>query len=161
MPDAREAASPHPRAAPRYIGVSYGEVEYFEVSPIVGYRFSENFGAGLGLLYRYRKDTRSGNGVSSADYGGNVFARYYLFSGLFTQAEYDYTSYEYVADQHTGATDRAAHESFLLGAGYNTALGHGAGVYIVALYDFNYSDADPYRLYNSPLQFRIGVSVGF
>jgi hypothetical protein len=144
-----------------YVGLSYGAVEYVEVAPFGGYRFSENFGAGLGLLYRYRKDTRGSNDYTASDYGGNLFARYYLFQGVFTQAEYDYTKYEYPTDPSSGATGRSSHESFLLGGGYNTAISHGLGFYLAALYDFNYDSGDPYRLYNSPLQLRVGVSVGF
>jgi hypothetical protein len=144
-----------------YVGVSYGDIEYIEVAPLVGYRFTPNFGAGLGLLYRYRRDTRGANDLTATDYGGNLFARYYLFSGLFAQAEYDYTSYEYPTDSHAGTTGRGTYDSFLVGAGYNAGFGGGAGVYLLALYDFNYSSSDPYRLYNSPLQLRIGVSVGF
>jgi len=143
-----------------YLGISYGEFSYLEISPLVGYRFSENFGAGIGLFYRYSKDSLPGNDRSATDYGGNLFARYYVFSGVFTQAEYDYTSYEAV---HTSADegDRSSYESFLLGVGYNTAIGRGAGFYVLALYDFNYSDSNLYRVNDSPLQFRIGVSVGF
>jgi hypothetical protein len=144
-----------------YIGASFGDIEYVEIAPLVGYRFTPEFGMGLGLLYRYRKDTRSYEDLTSTDYGANLFARYYVTSGLFLQGEYDYTSYEYLANIDTGATSRDTYDAFLAGVGFNTAVGRGAGVYVLALYDFNYDESDPYRLYNSALQFRIGVSVGF
>ena len=116
---------------------------------------------GLGLLYRYRKDTRYYEDLTSTDYGGNLFARYYVTSGLFLQGEYDYTSYEYFADLDTGATGRDTYDALLAGVGFNTAVGRGAGLYVLALYDFSYDENDPYRLYDSAVQFRIGVSVGF
>ena len=144
-----------------YVGLAFGSGQYIELSPLVGYRFSPDFGAGVGLLYRYRKDNYYGQDVSLTDYGANAFARYYLGSGVFTQAEYDYTNYEYVPDSISGATDRQAYSAFLAGVGYSTAVGRGAGVYALVLYDFNYSASNVYNPYNSALQYRFGISVGF
>ena len=144
-----------------FIGASFGDIEYVEIAPLVGYRITPQFGMGLGLLYRYRKDTRYYEDFTSTDYGANLFARYYLTSGLFLQGEYDYTDYEYLADLDTGATGRDTYDALLAGVGFNTAVGRGAGLYVLALYDFSYDENDPYRLYDSAVQFRIGVSVGF
>ena len=144
-----------------FVGLSFGSVQYIELSPLVGYRFSPQFGAGVGLLYRNRKDTRYSYDVSATDYGANLFARYYLGSGLFAQAEYDYTNSEYVSNSITGATVHQPYSAFLAGVGFNTAVGRGAGVYALVLYDFNYSGTNVYQPYSSPVQFRVGVSVGF
>lgn len=144
-----------------YIGASFGDVEYIEISPLVGYRFTPAFGMGLGLLYRYRKDMRSYEEQSSTDYGANLFARYYVTSGLFLQGEYDYTSYEPFVYGDAGTIGRSTYDAFLAGVGFNTAVGRGAGIYVLALYDFAYDESDPYRLYDSALQVRVGVSVGF
>lgn len=144
-----------------FIGASFGDIEYVEIAPLVGYRITPQFGMGLGLLYRYRKDTRYYEDFTSTDYGANLFARYYVTSGLFLQGEYDYTDYEYLADLDTGATGRDTYDALLAGVGFNTAVGRGAGLYVLALYDFSYDENDPYRLYDSAVQFRIGVSVGF
>jgi hypothetical protein len=144
-----------------YVGLAFGSVQYIELSPLIGYRFSPQFGAGVGLLYRNRKDTRYSYDVSATDYGANLFARYYLGSGVFAQAEYDYTNYEYVSNSVTGATVHQPYSAFLAGVGFNTAVGRGAGVYALVLYDFNYSGSNVNQPYSSPVQFRVGVSVGF
>jgi hypothetical protein len=144
-----------------FIGLSFGSGQYIELSPLVGYRFSADFGAGAGLLFRYRKDDYYGRDVSLTDYGGNLFGRYYLGSGVFAQAEYDYTNYEYVSDSSTSFTERQPYSAFLAGLGYSTAVGSSAGVYILVLYDFNYSGSNPSNPYNSALQYRVGVSFGF
>jgi len=144
-----------------YVGLAFGSGQYIELSPLVGYRFSPDFGAGVGLLYRYRKDNYYGQDVSLTDYGGNIFARYHIGSGIFAQAEYDYTNYEYVPNSISGATDRQTYSAFLVGVGFNTAVGRGAGVYALVLYDFNYSGSDVNNPYSSPVQYRFGVSVGF
>jgi hypothetical protein len=144
-----------------YIGASFGDVEYVEIAPLVGYRLTPEFGMGLGLLYRYRTDNRYHDELTSTDYGANLFARYYVTSGLFVQGEYDNTSYEYFADVNSSVTERDGYDAFLAGVGFNTGAGQGAGFYVLALYDFAYDENDPYRLYDSAVQFRIGVSVGF
>jgi hypothetical protein len=144
-----------------FIGASFGDVEYVEIAPLVGYSFTPELGVGLGLLYRYRNDSRYQEDLTSTDYGANLFARYYLTSGLFVQGEYDRTSYEYLSDPDNGATDRDTYEALLAGVGYNTSMGRGTGFYVLALYDFAYDESDPYRLYDSAVQIRVGVSVGF
>jgi len=144
-----------------YVGLAFGTVQYVELSPMLGYRFSDDLGAGVGLLYRYRNDGRYDPSVSLTDYGGNVFARYHLGSGIFAQAEYDATSYEYVPDPHSGATARETYSGLLAGFGYTTSVGPGTGVYALVLYDFRYSASNAYNPYNSPVQLRVGVSVGF
>src|SRR5262245_52570965 len=40
------------------IGLSFGTIDYVEIAPIVGYRFHPRVSAGLGLLWRYRDDSR-------------------------------------------------------------------------------------------------------
>jgi hypothetical protein len=144
-----------------YVGLSFGSVQYVELSPMVGYRFSPKLGAGVGLLYRYRQDDRYDESNSLTDYGGNIFARYYIASGLFAQAEYDYTNYEYVPASFNNGTERDTYSSLLAGLGFNTAVGRGAGVYALVLYDFNYSASELYQPYDSPWQVRVGVSFGF
>jgi len=144
-----------------FLGAAFGTVEYIELSPLVGYRFTPRFGAGVGLLYRYSKDTSYNPDLTASDYGGNVFARYYVGDSIFAQAEYDYTSHEYLANPYTGAMAREPYSSLLAGLGYNASAGRGAGVYVLVLYDFLYDGNAPYRMYNSAVQFRVGVSVGF
>jgi hypothetical protein len=144
-----------------YVGASFGEIEYLEIAPLVGYRVTPDFGMGLGLLFRYRKDTRSHEDMTSTDYGGNLFARYRVTSGLFLQGEYDLTSYEYLPAASAGDAVRTTYSSFLAGVGFDTAMGRGAGLYVLALYDFGFDKSDPYRPYDAAVQLRIGVSVGF
>jgi hypothetical protein len=144
-----------------YVGLSFGSVQYVELSPMVGYRFSPDFGAGVGLLYRYREDNRYEPSMSLSDYGGNIFARYYIGSGVFAQAEYDYTNYEYVPNSLDSGTKRETYSGMLAGLGFSTAVGRGTGVYALVLYDFNYSGSNVNNPYNSPVQYRFGVSIGF
>lgn len=167
-PPVQTAPPPPPPAPPKQkpqmfygggIGLAFGDIKYVELSPLVGWRFSERFGAGVSLMYRWREDTRYPSSPSYNDYGGTVFARYRLPGPMFLQAEYDYTDYEYQVTPTT--TDRQGYSAYLAGVGFGGSVGRGAGAYLLALYDFAYDSNDPYRPYTSPWIIRFGVSVGF
>ncbi len=66
----------------------------FGLSPMVGYKLTENFSAGvrLPLSYDYFKVRGTDNSVatySNIDYGAGAFTRYKFFRNIFAHAEYD------------------------------------------------------------------------
>ena len=77
----------------------------------------------------------------------------------FGEADYEYTSYEYV--DVAGGTARDTHNGFLAGAGYALPVADNVGIYFSALYDFTYDSNGTYSTYESPVRFQVGVSVGF
>jgi hypothetical protein len=83
-------------------------------------------------------------------------------SSFFVEADYQFTSYEYPYQYPNGdiGTTRATNNAFLAGGGYTVPLGRNAGLYFSALYDFTYASG-PYAAYDSPVQFQVGVAVGF
>lgn len=162
------APSPAAPAAPKQqgqlfygggIGLAFGDIRYVELSPMVGWRFTQQFGVGGSLMYRWREDTRWPDSPSYNDWGGTLFARYRLPGPLFLQGEYDYTNYEYQVTRTT--TEHKGYSAFLAGFGYGGSIGRGAGAYFLVLYDFAYDSDDPYQPYSSPWIVRVGVSVGF
>ena len=72
-----------------------GSTFNFGISPMVGYKFTENFSAGVRvpLDYTYAK-LFSSNGTnavySNLDFGLGTFTRYKIFRGIFAHAEYNY-----------------------------------------------------------------------
>ena len=56
---------------------------------------TEKFSTGIRLVYRYTNDTRGVDDVSGTDWGGSLWGRYFIKSGLFAQAEYEYLNYEF------------------------------------------------------------------
>lgn len=140
------------------VGLAFGDVRYVELSPMVGWRFSPQFGTGVSLMYRWREDTRWASSPSYTDWGGSLFARYRFPGKLFVQAEYDYTDYEYQTTLTT--TKRQGYSGYLAGAGYSVPMGKGASAFVLALYDFAYSNSSN-SPYASPWTIRAGVSVGF
>jgi hypothetical protein len=141
------------------VGAAFGDVDYFEIAPLVGFQVVPRLDLGLQPFYRWTNDGRYSPSIESTDYGARLFARVRIIAGFFAEADYQYTSYEYV--NVTGGTTRDTNNGFLAGAGYTVPLGGPVGMYFSALYDFSYDDSNPYNPYDSPVQFQIGVAVGF
>ena len=141
------------------VGMSFGTVDWIEISPIVGYNQTEEFSYGGGLLYRYRKDDRIPGTPSLNDYGANVFVRYRFTPWLFGHGEYEYLNYEFV--RFDLSTDRDTFNSFLVGPGISRPLGQRTAFYALALYNLSYDDDDFTSPYDDEWVIRIGVSVGF
>ena len=76
------------------IGFGLGDVEYIELSPMIGLRFSPQFSAGVGVTYRWRSDKRFAEDLETEDYGATVFSRFHISSEIYLQAEYEYLNYE-------------------------------------------------------------------
>jgi hypothetical protein len=77
------------------IGVGFGDVDYLELSPLVGKHLNPKVSVGGSLIYRYRSDDRYEQDLSTHDYGASVFGQYHLTPRLFAQAEH-----EYLNDEH-------------------------------------------------------------
>ncbi len=141
------------------IGASFGDVDYVELAPLVGFRLHPRVNAGVGLLYRWRSDSRYDGGIDTTDYGGNLFAQFGVAGPVFLQAEYEYVSYEYPTS--SGSTLRDGQGAALAGAGFSQRISGNAGFYASALYNFSYDSNDLYSAYDSPWVYRVGVTVGF
>lgn len=141
------------------VGAAFGDVDYVEVAPLLGFIVVPRVDVGVQPFYRWTNDGRYSPSVESTDYGTRIFTRVRIISSFFAEADYQYTSYEYV-NVNGGAT-RASNNAFLAGAGYTVPFSRNAGMYFSALYDFSYDGNDPYSPYDSPVQFQFGVSVGF
>jgi hypothetical protein len=140
------------------VGAAFGAVDYVEIAPLVGFRVVPRVDLGVQPFYRW---TDYG-GYSTTDYGTRLFTRVRLVSSFFVEADYQFTSYEQGYTYPNGAigTTRATNNAFLAGGGYTVPLGRNAGLYFSALYDFTY-DNGPNAAYDSPVQFQVGVAVGF
>ena len=140
------------------IGFGFGDVDWVDISPMVGFKVLPQLGMGVGLSYRYVKDNRYEEPFTSSDYGANVFAQYTLVGNIFAMAEYEYLSYEYYGTG--GENTRDGLNSVLVGGGVFQPLGGNASLVLSTLYNLSYSEneAGPY---GSPWLVSAGVSVGF
>jgi hypothetical protein len=163
-PPAEAPAHPKPPVRDRFffgggIGATFGTVDYVEVAPLIGVRVVPRFDVGFQPFYRWTNDSRYSPQVSTTDYGARLFGRVIIVKNFFAEVDYQYTNYEYA--NGFGGTTRAANNAFLAGGGYSVPIGHNAGMYFSALYDFSYDDNNVYYPYDSPVQLQFGFSVGF
>lgn len=138
------------------LGLSFGDVNYVEVSPLVGKFFSPKFSAGGSLIYRHRRDKRYQQDITTNDYGGSLFGRYHLTQVVFAQAEYEHLQYEYF--DYTFTKQRDSANSVFVGGGFNAPLSSNATFFAVTLYNLNHDESSPYDF---PWVVRLGIGVGF
>jgi len=140
------------------LGLSFGSLTYVNVSPIVGYRFSEKFGAGLGPAYSYFSDNRDKNyKYSTNTYGGRLFGQYLVMDNLMLYSEYELINIE-VPDLLYTKLIRENVSSLFVGGGYMQRFGNGnSGVSLMLLYNIMESD---YNIYQNPI-IRTGFNFGF
>lgn len=136
------------------IGLSFGDVTYIAAEPVVGYRLLPNLITGIGLRYIYYRNNYYN--YSSSIYGGSLFGRYYVVKGIFGEVSLEGNSlqaYDPVEQELT----RIWVPSLLVGAGYSTSFGGGAGFYFSILYDLLQDPNSPY--YRQPV-IRLGIGLG-
>lgn len=122
------------------------------LSPIVGYKVTQDFSVGFGIIYQSVRDRIFDN--TWTNYGGNVFARYNVTRQFFTYGEFERISFE------LGEGVRLGYSSLNLGLGYSEPLGQRSAINVMALYNVLYNENDPFRPYDSPWVIRAGIGIG-
>lgn len=167
MPVAAQSDQPPHALAPQVspwfygggIGMGFGDLDWIELYPLIGYRVNRQLSLGGGVSLRYLNDDRFAGSPSTTDYGGNLFARYHLTPQWFLEADYEFLSHEFV--RFDLSTDRETFNTMLGGIGYSQPMGGRASIFILALYDFTYDDNDLSYPYDDPWIVRGGISAGF
>lgn len=166
-PPGAPGAPPKPSQPPKpkrlYVGggmgLAFGDVTYVQVQPLLGYQVDPRFLIGGSLIYRYSKDDRYADSVSTTDYGASGFARFDIQKGFFAQGEYEHLNYEFPVV--TGGTERQAYDSIFLGPGFSSPVGGNGSFYAALLYNFNYDSNDLNSPYDNAWVVRVGVGFGF
>lgn len=133
--------------------MQFGNYTFIDISPMVGYRFTEKFSAGLGPSYQYLSIKDLGYSFSTNAYGGRVFGRYFIWQNLFTHSELELINLEAFDIQRR----RVNVTNLYVGGGYRQMLGERAYADIVVLWNLNESVYSPYR---NPI-IRAGFNIGF
>ena len=153
------------------LGMVFGDYTNVDISPLVGYRFSEYIAAGINLNAQYgqfkSRDYYTGNTIQRDKYtifGGGVWGRVYPLPMVFVhiQPEYNFVSqsstyYDNNAEKQTLKTNYGV-PSLLIGAGYTQSVGGRVGIGISVLYDVIQDNRSPYR---NSLVYRVGAGLGF
>lgn len=134
------------------IGLSFGDINYVELSPLVGYVINNRASAGIGVTYQYLEFVRTR--VSSSVYGGRIFSRYTVFPNVFAHAEYEQLNLQFFRPKD-GKVVREWVPGLLLGGGYFQPFGRRGGVTLMLLYNLLH---DPVR---SPYPSEIILRAGF
>ncbi len=141
------------------VGLGFGSVQdYFSVSPMIGYRLTARLLAGTGLTYRYTNYKVVKPSIRLNDYGVSPFARFTVYRNIFIQTEYEYLNYEFPVT--IAETTRRSFDSFMAGGGFIQPLGDRLAFYVMALYNFSYTEQTQYSPYDSPWVIRAGINIG-
>lgn len=140
------------------LGLQFGTITNIEVSPLVGYRFTNDFSAGMGITYIYFKQKIAGfDDFETNIYGYRFFARHNLQEQFYATAEYENLSLEF-RNSNDFSVRREWVPGAFVGGGYFQPIGRRAGFNIAVLYNVLY-DAQK-SPYNSPWVFRLGLTAG-
>ncbi len=142
-----------------YVGgtfwMQFGNVTFIDVSPLVGYRFTDKFSAGPGIVYQYYKDKRYTPDYETNTYGGRLFARYTIFQQFFAQAQYENLSTEFF--YRDGTRFREWVPGAFIGGGILQPLGRRGAIVISGMYNLLYDEErSPYP---SPWLFNVGFTL--
>ncbi|MDH5475127.1 MAG: hypothetical protein OEX22_05490 [Cyclobacteriaceae bacterium] len=142
------------------VGAGFGTFTWVQLAPVVGYRITNEFSAGIGVQYRYSSYKQFTPKITTNDYGANLFARYNIRTPFFAQVEYEYLDYEFI-DAADFSKIRKGNTAFLVGGGMSQPMGGKAFFNLTALYNLLYSPGGAFNPYSSPWVLRAGVSLGF
>lgn len=124
------------------LGLQLGTVTFIDVSPKVGYRWTENFATGIGGTYKYSRDKRFNGDYST--YGGSIFAQHDIWNEIFAYAEFEHLQYEgYNPIKNKLGWIKS--NNLLFGGGYRQWFSRSAYAYMLILYNFNetYTTSNP------------------
>lgn len=111
---------------------------FINVSPYVGYRVTDEFSVGPGLIYQYNsyRNRITNTSTSYSIYGGSFFARYVFMEYIIMQATYELINYPTILREFGGSIDERANENYLyLGGGIQYPVSDNFWLTVLISYD--------------------------
>ncbi|MBS1774530.1 MAG: hypothetical protein JST82_16860 [Bacteroidetes bacterium] len=159
-------------------GFGFGTVTNVSVIPVIGYRFSDRFSAGLEFGYQYLrvKDYWPVNEVSNGNstttykpftsnvYTTGAWARYLVWNNIFAQIgyEHNFLNFKSYKEYYTGPIipEDVNYNvpSILIGAGIRQPISERVSLMVMGRYDILQQKYSPYR---GTLDIRFGIVAGF
>ncbi len=130
------------------LGLVVGRNTYINVSPMVGYKVTNSFSVGTGIIFEYMNDKRYTPTFETSIFGGKFFEQQTLFDFAVLYGEFNLLSLEtkyYHWDLYP------EQKRFLLpvpwvGGGIHQKMGKG-GISLMVLFNLNSSQHSPYPPY--------------
>jgi hypothetical protein len=133
-----------------------GSATVIGAAPMIGYRITEDWSAGVGIS-AYYFNVRAFN-YSTSFYGGNIFSRYLILENVFLQSEFHLVNTDVgFSTPNEVIWTRKNIPLWYVGGGYRQPLGGRGYASITVLYDLI---GDPNSPYPNPT-IRAGVNFGF
>jgi hypothetical protein len=123
-------------------GMAFGTITNIEVSPLAGFRITDDWMVGGGFSYQYFN--RRYDDLSTSIFGPRVFTNYMLIGDFFAHLEYEALSLETALFYYPGNSSRFWVESYLVGGGYRMSISDKSSVNIMLLYNLNETIYTPY-----------------
>ncbi len=139
------------------LGFQFGNYTFIDIAPVVGYRFTPDISAGIGLTYKFFQDNRPG-GYKTHIYGGSIFGNYAFTKNFFAHVEYELLNLD--VPEQSGNTFRLKRRDLhylWIGGGYRQPVGDNSFLILTILY--NVLDTKGF-FYPNPI-YRIGFNIGF
>ncbi|MDX5418181.1 MAG: hypothetical protein LPK14_02630 [Hymenobacteraceae bacterium] len=140
-------------------GLQFGTYTNISLLPIVGYRVTDQFNVGGGIVYHFIRSNR----VTLQNYGGRAFAQHEILGGLLNSgavvahAEYELLSVEQLWFVGRGyETRRVSVGMPMAGLGYRQRISDKASFDLLVLYNFNEVNSP----YSNPV-IRAGFNIPF
>ncbi len=141
---------------------SYQSLFQVGVSPMVGYKFFEEFSFGprASIFYSHYRYNFGGSDVQTANpitWTAGVFTRYKILRTIFAHGEYEFENSPVFTIGNNGNLEvlRDERTNIYLGGGYNS--GERFGYEIMVLYNLN----QPENTVDSPFRIRFGFTYNF
>lgn len=147
---------------------------FVDISPLIGYRFTDRFQAGVGGTYIYSRvvyyfaNPQTGAPtafpLSSSIYGARIYGEYDIFKDLFSgndrifgHAEVEGLNVSYYpnGDPYV-APQRTWIGNYFVGGGYRQMIGQRGFINLSVLYNLNYAVNKDISPYSSPFVIRFG-----
>ncbi|MFT5165907.1 MAG: hypothetical protein ACI8P3_001138 [Saprospiraceae bacterium] len=125
----------------------------FGLSPMVGYKFTDNISIGPRVSMNYLEIYQPGDNVKVMEWGVGAFGRVKFSQALFAHIEFETLKVDELSDFNLQETND---QNFYIGVGYNSELGNGWGYEFLGLY--NFMEEDDFKV---PIELRVGVTYNF
>jgi hypothetical protein len=150
-------------------GMQFGNATLVDISPLIGYRVTEDIDAGISLTYKYFnyrdrfyfKPSNQYFDQKANIFGGSIFGRYYITEIIFAHVEIEYL--DYTGDTYNlynngvvKGSENKGITSIFVGGGYKQEIGSNSFFTFMLLYNLNETNDSPYT---NPV-IRVGFGLG-